>query len=143
MRRLATAATLMTLGLLAAPTPAAAEGCAAGEAQDACVQLSECFLVGAVVLLQADAIDYYRQCVYLDRRYKLEEHGSGDHAHRRARWLPRSQSEFLTLFCVAQENAGNTNHPWCRVRNTRSGGSTGGGGSGGDTGGRREPRFTG
>ncbi len=145
MKRFATAAVSMTIGLMAIPSTAAAQTCEVGQEQAICQQLADCYAIGAIFLPRSDAVPYYRQCLFLDRRYKLN-HPAETRAPRRARVLPRGQSTFFPLYCVAQEYAGNPNLPFCRARNTQEGDGGGGGGGrerDGRTAPRRAPRFTG
>jgi hypothetical protein len=116
MKRVFAVAVVVMLGSVAVPSSAQAETCLSGSTQGACQQLSECYVVGATLLLTApaDAVRFYRNCMSLERGYRLHKHNSGFHAHRRTRRLRATQSTFWPLYCLAQRRAGHRNDRLCR-----------------------------
>lgn len=147
MRKLATVAALVTLGLVAVPSSASAKTCLPDGNQEVCVALNECYLVGTVIFFSttpAEAVTWSRNCLFLDRRYRLDTHSAGGHAHERARRLRVVRSDFWGVYCEAERRAGNPDAPLCLLKSApgRGGGGGGGGDRGGDRG-TRDPRFTG
>lgn len=147
MRKLAMIAALVTLGLVAVPSSASAKTCLPDGNQEVCVALNECYIVGTVIFLSAspaEAVAWSRNCLFLDRRYKLDTHSAGGHAHERARRLRVVRSDLWGVYCEAERRAGNPDAPMCLLRSRPERGSGGGGGGGGrGDRGTREPNFTG
>ena len=154
MRRKSLEAVLSVASLAVAaavmPSSAAAQTCIPGANQSTCQALTECYAIGATIFVTAspaEAVGWARNCLNLDRRYRIEITGSGNDARQRARPKRTTRSTFWSLYCEAERRAGNPNAPLCRIRSAPSGSGGGGGGGGrtdgGSGGGTREPNFTG
>ena len=141
-----TACAFLTVALsatLPGSAMAGAENCrdsAANAAQ--CRDLAECRTIGANIFNYAsegEAVTFTRNCLNLDRRYRLTDSGSLAKAVERARLMRATRSSFRQLYCEAMRRAGQRSRI-CRIRSTGTGGGSGGGSGGG---GPREPSLTG
>jgi hypothetical protein len=79
--------------------------CIEQEDRDRCEQLAACFSAGAMMLQQdpAAAVAELRNCVFLNRRFRLHSHTDGLHVHQRRRIIRRSRSVFWRLYKTAQK----------------------------------------
>ena len=123
-----------------APASAGAENCRDSAANvSQCRNLAECKTIGAAIFNYAsdgEAVTWTRDCLNLDRRYRMAQSGQRAVAVERARRLRAARSNFRSLYCEAIRRAGRTRPRVCRIRSA----GTGGGGGGGGT---REPALTG
>jgi hypothetical protein len=106
----------------AIPAPASASGhCDVDAPGSTCEVLDTCYGIGAMndSLPPADAVAYYRRCLFTDHRYALALTGTGVIAKaRRAPLLKIYESTFWPLYCHALQRAGQRDRSICERRST-------------------------
>lgn len=101
----------------AIPPPAfAIDRCDGDAPGSACDVLDSCYAIGSLndALPPADAIAYYRTCLFTDHRYSLALSGTGAVARQRPAPLPKIYaSTFWPLYCHALQRAGQRDRSTC------------------------------
>lgn len=117
LRTLATMVGLLAAFALVTAVPAdATPPCDPDSLESTCDVLEDCYVVGALQMTAdpAEAVSFYRTCLFTDRQFALSLIGAGFGARERSRPLsPIYVSTFWPLYCEALRRAGQRDPSIC------------------------------